>query len=87
MPVAPSAMPSAVGERRELRAPLADLRGGLAEGLAAAGPDLDLGGDQLADEVLLERGAARRRLELLEAVDERRALGVEERELLLDRDA
>ena len=54
---------------------------------AAAGAHLDLGGDQLADEVRLELGAARRRLQLLEAVDELERLGVEERELLLDRDA
>ena len=46
-----------VGELDELLAPLAHARGRLGERLAAAGPHLDLGGDQLADEVLLELGA------------------------------
>ena len=44
-----------VGELVQLLAPLADSRRHLVEGVAAAGADLDLGGDQLADEVLLER--------------------------------
>ena len=60
--------------------------GGLRERVAAAGADLDLGGDQLADEVRLELGAPRGLLQLLEAVDELERLGIEERELLLDRE-
>ena len=48
--------------------------------------DLDLGGDQLADEVRLERRVLRRGVDLLEAVDEVERLGIEERELLFDRD-
>ena len=51
--------------------------------LAAAGAHLDLGRDQLADEMRLERRAARGRLQLLEAVHELERLGVEDRELLL----
>ena len=48
--------PEVVGELGELRAALAHRFGGLGEGLAAAGPDLDLRGDQLADEMRLELG-------------------------------
>ena len=62
-----------VGELVQLLAPLADLRGGLLERVAAAGADLDLGGDQLADEMLLERRALRGRLQVLEAVRSGRA--------------
>ena len=79
-------MPSAVDEAAKLLAAGAHERGGLGEALAAAGLDLDLGRDELADEVLLELGAARGGLHLLEAVDELERLGVEERELLLDGD-
>ena len=75
-----------LGERPELLPPLAKQRGRVGERVAAAGADLDLGGDQLADQVRLELGPLRRLLELLEAVDEAERLGVEERELLLDRD-
>ena len=75
-----------LGERAELLAPLAEERGGVGERVAAAGADLDLGGDQLADEVRLELRPLRRLLQLLEAVDEVERLGVEERELLLDGD-
>ena len=51
-----------VDERAQLRAALAEPLGALRERLAAAGADLDLGGDQLADEVRLELGAPRRLL-------------------------
>src|SRR5207244_538819 len=70
----------------ELPAALADPARGLGEGLAAAGAHLDLRGDQLADEVELELGAARRGLELLEAVGQGQRLRVEDGELLLDGD-
>ena len=73
-------------ERVQLRAALGHLRGRLAELGALAGAHLDLGRDQLADEVRLEVGAARRRLEILEAVDQLERPGVEDRELLLDRE-
>src|SRR5204862_7574103 len=69
----------------ELRPAFTDLRGSLREALAAAGPDLDLGRDQLPDEVVLERRTLRRGLKPLEAVRERQRLGVEDCELLLDR--
>ena len=48
--------------------------------------DLHLGGDQLAGEVRLGRGAARRLPHVLEPVDEVEARGVEQSELLLHRD-
>ena len=73
-----------VDERAELRAALAQALGALRERVAAAGADLDLGGDQLADEVRLELGAPRGLLHLLEAVDEPERRRVDERELLLD---
>ena len=76
-----------LGERAQLGAALAKLAGGVGEGLAPPGAYLDLGGDQLADEMRLELGAPRRLLELLEAVDEAERRRVEERELLLDGDA
>ena len=86
MPVAREPDPERLARIGELRPALGDPRGRLGEVFAAAGPDLDLGGDQLADEVLVERGALRHRLELLEAVVEVERLRVEERELLLDRE-
>ncbi len=73
-------------ELAELPAPLAQLRGRVRERVAAAGADLDLRRDQLADEVRLELRPPRRFLQLLEAVDQVERLGVEERELLLDGD-
>jgi hypothetical protein len=82
VPVAPRLTPIQLGE---LDAALAQARGGLFEIDAAAGANLDLGGDQLADEVLLERRAHGGRLQLLEPVRQRQRLGVEDRELLLDR--
>src|SRR6266536_2853086 len=53
----------------------------------AAGTHLDLGGDQLANEVLFERGSPGGRLQLLEPVRERECLGLEHREFLFDRDS
>ena len=50
------------------------------------GLDLDLGGDQLADEVRLEHRALRGGLHVLEPVDEPERCRIEQRELLLDRD-
>src|SRR5579884_1277667 len=78
--------PERLRQRAQLLAPLADERCGLREGVAAAGAHLGLGGDQLADDVLLELRPLGGRLELLEAVDEVERVGIEERELLLDRD-
>ena len=63
-------------------------RGGGGEGgeaLATSGLDLDLGRDQLADEVRLERRALRRGLHVLETVDERERAGGEQGELRRDR--
>ena len=74
-------------ERVDLRAALLHLRGRFLEAGAAAGADLDLGCDQLADDVLGEVGAIGGRLQRLEPVRELERLGVEERELLFDRDA
>jgi hypothetical protein len=70
----------------ELLAALAHPRRALVERRAAARANLHLRRDQLADEVLFELGALSRRLELLEPVDERERVRVEDRELLLDRD-
>src|SRR5581483_9611815 len=50
----------------------------------AARAHLDLGRDQLADQVRLDVRAGGERLHVLEAVRERERLGIEERELLLD---
>jgi hypothetical protein len=47
--------PEVVCERQELRAAVGHLRPRLAECLAATRSHLDLGGDQLADEMLAER--------------------------------
>ena len=60
--------------------------GDLREIVAASGLDLDLGRDQLADEMVVELGAGRRGLHLLEPVRQLERLGIEQRELLLDRD-
>ena len=72
-------------DRCELRAALHDLGRRLGEVGALARADLGLGGDQLADEVRLERRSLRRRLDLLEAVREVERLVVEQGELLFDR--
>ena len=78
--------PERLGELVQLRAPLAHPGGRFGEVLAAARSNLDLRRDQLADEVLLERGSLRGRLQLLEAVRQLERLWIEDRELLLDRD-
>ena len=63
-----------------------DLEGRLTELGAAPRPNLDLRRDQLADEMLLKLGAPRSRLQLLEAIDQPERVGIEQRELLLDRE-
>src|SRR6266404_1806144 len=75
-----------VGHAAQLDATLADLLCRLREGVAAAGAHLDLGRDQLADEVRLEGGPLRRRLHLFEAVDEVERRRIEERELFFHGD-
>ncbi len=75
-----------VGEREELVAPLAHARRGFSEVVAAARADLDLGGDQLADEVVLELGSPDGGLQLLEPVRQRQGLRIEDRELLFHGD-
>ena len=71
-------------ERLQLRAPLRHSGGDIGERLLLPGSHLHLGGDQLAHEMLLERGSARRGLDVLEAVREVERLGIDDRELLLD---
>ena len=92
LPAAPRMRPrgaeqdvEAPGELEELAPPLGHGGGGFGERPALAGADLDLGRDQLADEVLGERRPLGARLQLLEAVDELQRGRVEDRELLLDR--
>jgi hypothetical protein len=67
-----------------LNTTLADPFGRLGKALAAAGSHLDLGSDQLADQVLLERRSLGRCLELVEPVRERERFGIEYGELLFD---
>ena len=86
MPVAASATPTSSASSWSCVATLAEPRRGLLEGVAAAGADLHLGGDQLADQVLLERRPLRGRLQVLEAIRQVERLGIEDGELLLDRD-
>jgi hypothetical protein len=73
-----------LGEPKELRAPLGEPGGRLLEVVATPGTDLDLGRDQLPDQVLLERRVLGGGLELLEAVGQPERLRVEDRELLFD---
>ncbi len=75
-----------VDDGLQLRAALCHRCGDLGERLAAPGLDLDLRGDQLPDDVRLERRSLRSCLNLLEAVDEVQRRRVEEGELLLHRD-
>jgi hypothetical protein len=70
------------GKRVDLRAPLLHRRGRFLEPGTAARADLDLGGDQLADDVVGELRLLGSRLQRLEAVRQLERLGVEERELL-----
>src|ERR671925_242850 len=67
--------------------PLSHSRRGLREIVAAARPDLDLGGDQLPHQVILELGVLGGGLQLLEPVGQGEGFRIEDRELLLDRDA
>jgi hypothetical protein len=76
----------AVGEREHVAPAVAEQRGGLGEGLAAAGLDLDLRRDELARGVGAERRRVGQSLQLLEAVDHAERLRVEDLELLLDPD-
>src|SRR5213592_3165206 len=84
-PVPPSVKPSPSTSSRSWARRLGTVAAA-SEGLAATSAHLDLGRDQLADEMRLQLGALRGRLELLEAVGERERRRVEDRELLLDRD-
>ena len=93
LPVRPGVRPGGaeeeahrLDERLQLRAALGHHAGDVGEALLAPRPDLDLGGDELADEMLLECRAARRSLDVLEPVREVERLRIEDRELLLDRD-
>ena len=74
------------GEGAQLGTAFTHSLGRLREARAPPGAHLDLGGDELADEVLLDRRPSRGSLQLLESVDERERLRVEEGELLLDRE-
>src|SRR5262249_33933928 len=76
----------AAGELGQLLTPLDHRAGGLREVVAPARLGLSLGHDQLAAEMLVELGARGRLLQLLEAVRQLQGLGIEERELLFDRD-
>src|ERR1035437_4807394 len=74
-----------VGQRAQLLAPQAHLGRRFSEALTATGPDLCLGGDQLADEVRFDLAPRGEGLQLLEAIVERERVGIEQRELLFDR--
>jgi hypothetical protein len=74
-----------VGQRAQLLAPLTHLGRRLGEALAATGSHLRLRGDQLTDQVRLDLPAGRQSLQLLETIVERERVGIEQRELLLDR--
>ena len=78
--------PHRLDQRPQLRPTLGDRGRNVRERLLLARSDLDLGGDELADEVFLERGAVRGRLDVLEAVREVEGFRIEDRELLLDGD-
>jgi hypothetical protein len=78
--------PMAVRELEQLRAPLAYPDDHVGERVALARADLGLGGDQLAGEHPVQNGAPGGRVQVFEAVDEIVRLGIEERELLLDRE-
>ena len=78
--------PHRLDQRLQLRPTLGDRGRNVRERLLLARSDLDFRGDELADEVLLERGAARGCVDVLEAVREVEGLRIEDRELLLDGD-
>ena len=86
VPQAASATPIASASSSRRAPALDQLARGLRERLAAPGLDLDLRGDQLARRVLAERRGVGARLELGEAVDQVVRLGVDDLELLLDRE-
>ena len=73
-------------DRVQLPAPLVHRGRRLAEVLAAAGANLDLGGDQLTDDVRREVGLDPCRVDLFEAIGQLERLRVEEREFLFDRE-
>jgi hypothetical protein len=75
-----------VGQIEELRAALAHPFRDLPEVRTAARLDLDLGRDQLPDDVFVELRPLGARLQLLESVRELERLGIDERELLLHGD-
>ena len=79
-------MPERLDERPELCATLRERGRDVGERLLPPGADLDLGRDQLADQVRLEGRLSGRFLHLLEAVRQVERLGIEKRELLLDCD-
>ena len=80
--------PARLDERPELFAALAEERSRVGERVAAAGADLDLGRDQLADEMRLELGApAPLAWSSSKRFVEAERLRVEQRELLLDGNA
>src|SRR5580765_35970 len=75
-----------VGELAELHAASRDQLGRFREVGALPRLHLDLRGDQLADEVLVELGASGACFQLLESIRELERVGIEQGELLLDRD-
>src|SRR2546429_7024188 len=75
-----------IDERTELRTTLTDALHAVCERFAAACAHLDLGRDQLADEMRLDVGPDRGLLHILEPADETERGWIEERELLLHRD-
>jgi hypothetical protein len=77
--------PHRLDERLELSAALGHHAGDVRERLAAPRAHLDLGRDQLPDEMVFECRSPRGSLDVLEAVREVERARVEDRELLLDR--
>ena len=86
VPVAPSEDPHRLDERLELGTALGHRAGDVGERVLPARADLDLGGDQLADEMLLERRPGAAACTSSKRFVEVERAGVDERELLLDRD-
>ena len=73
-------------DRVDLPAALSHRGRDLAEPRALARSHLDLGRDQLSDDVRRKVGLDRRRIDVLESVRQLQRLRIEERELLLDGD-
>ena len=86
VPQAASATPIASASSSRARRRSSEHARGLGKRLAAARLDLDLRRDQLARRVLAERRRVGARLQLGETVDEAVRLGVDDLELLLDRE-